>query len=175
MRLVFFDVDGTLSIPQYEAPDGRIVIGFPDEDWLRYCKTHGAASYEHCRIVPCTLRYAREQAARGARLFVLSTVMSAEEAEAKTEFIRRCCPSLFADCIYVREDAQKIHEICRAAEQLGAALPDCALVEDSYANLLRAAAAGIEPVHLSMLAERCGPDGPCGMQAAPAECNIKDQ
>lgn len=154
MRLLFFDVDGTLSIPQYEAPDGRMVIGFPDEDWLRYCKTHGAASYEHCRVVPCTLRYAREQAAQGARLFVLSTVMSGEEAEAKNEFVRRCCPSLFADCIYVREDRQKIREIRRVAEQHGAALSECALVEDSYANLLRAAAEGIEPLHLSMLAER---------------------
>lgn len=152
-KLVFVDMDGTLSVPQYQAPDGRMVIGFADADWLEYCREHGAASYEFCRPVPCTARYVRAMKAAGARLFVLSSVMSDDEAEAKTVFAKRHFPDVFEAFCYVREDAQKITEICRIAQESGVPAGDCILVEDSYGTLLLAAAQGIEPLHLSMLAE----------------------
>ena len=40
IKLAFFDVDGTLSAPQYLV-NGKLQIGMSDAQWIKYCEDHG--------------------------------------------------------------------------------------------------------------------------------------
>ena len=50
IKLAFFDVDGTLSAPQYMV-NGKLQIGMTDAQWLEYCAAHGEDTYEYCKPV----------------------------------------------------------------------------------------------------------------------------
>lgn len=151
IRFAFFDVDGTLSVPRYLI-DGEIRIGTTDEGWIEFCETHKENSYDLCHAVPCVKEHAEMLKKNGARLFVLSTVMSPYEKDAKTKFVQEKYPGLFDGFIYVEHDAEKIPVIERFAAENAVKISECELVEDTFATLLKANEKGIVPMHLSMLA-----------------------
>ena len=92
-KLVFFDVDGVLSVPRYHM-DGRMTIGTTSEKWIAYCRIHGQDTYEYCTGVGPVRAYAEKRKREGARLFVLSAVACEEEERAKDRFIERLYPGL---------------------------------------------------------------------------------
>ena len=51
MRIIFFDVDGTLSSPCYNV-DGKLQIGMSDEKWAWYCDHYREDAYRWCKPVP---------------------------------------------------------------------------------------------------------------------------
>ena len=51
MRIIFFDVDGTLSSPCYNV-DGKLQIGMSDEKWAWYCNHYREDAYRWCKPVP---------------------------------------------------------------------------------------------------------------------------
>ena len=147
MKLVFFDVDGTLSCPAYEA-DGRLKVGMSDTAWLDYCREHGEDTYEHCRAVPAVKAYAEHHKAAGARLFVLTGSQCEAETAAKRKFTDRCYPGLFEEVIPVLHEAEKLVKIKEYAAKYGAALNECELVEDTFSILLEVVTAGVEATHV---------------------------
>ena len=149
-KLVFFDVDGVLSVPRYHM-DGRMTIGTTSEKWIAYCRIHGKNTYEYCTGVGPVRAYAEKRKREGARLFVLSAVACEEEEHAKDRFIERLYPGLFEACYYVYEAADKIPFIVNKAEAEGVTVSSCELVEDNLDVLFAANTAGITPMHLSML------------------------
>ena len=149
-RLVFFDVDGVLSVPRYLI-GGRMTIGTTSAKWKAYCELHGEDTYEYCYGVGPVRAYAEKCKAEGARLFVLSAVICEEEAIAKDKFIARCYPGLFESCHYVHEASEKVGFILETAEKEGVPASSCELVEDNLDILFAANTAGITPMHLSML------------------------
>jgi hypothetical protein len=149
-RLVFFDVDGVLSVPRYDM-DGRMTIGTTSRKWIEYCRAHGEDTYEYCTGIGPVRAYAEKRKAEGARLFVLSAVACEEEERAKDKFVERLYPGLFEACYYVYEAADKIPFIVKKAEEEGVPVSSCELVEDNLDILFVANTAGITPMHLSML------------------------
>ena len=149
-KLVFFDVDGVLSVPRYLI-GGRMTIGTTNEMWKAYCRIHGADTYEYCVGIRAVRAYAEKLKAEGARLFVLSAVACEDEARAKDKFIARLYPGLFEENIYVDDAPDKVPYILKRAEELGVPVSSCELVEDNLELLFVANTAGIIPTHLSML------------------------
>ena len=149
-KLVFFDVDGVLSVPRYLI-GGRMTIGTTNEKWKEYCRIHGEDTYEYCVGISAVRKYAEKRKAEGARLFVLSAVACEEEERAKDKFVARCYPGLFESCHYVYHSSEKVSFIQETAERMGVPVSSCELVEDNLELLFDANTAGIIPMHLSML------------------------
>ena len=150
MKLAFFDVDGTLSVPRYFI-DGRFQIGTDDRGWIEYCEEHREDSYEFCFGSKPVRAYAEKRKEEGCRLFVLSSIASDLEMDAKTKFVKRVYPGLFEDFFYVRKDLDKLDVIREMAEKNGVELEECELVEDTLAILFPANRLGIRATHISML------------------------
>ena len=149
-RRVFFDVDGTLSVPRYDM-GGELTIGSTSEEWAAYCRLHGDDTYEFCTGVGPVRAYAEKLKAEGVPIYVLSAVICEEEARAKDKFVGRVYPGLFEACYYVYDPAEKVDFIRKKAEEWGVPLSSCELVEDNLDILFAANTAGIRPMHLSML------------------------
>lgn len=151
MELVFFDVDGTLSVPTYIDKYGKKVVGFSDEEWLNYCKKTGEDGYKDCIVVAPVARYALKRKADGARLFVLSTAQLPEETAAKIKFVNDRFPGVFEEVITVAHDAQKLSVMSDKAKECNVDITDCEIVEDTYATILKANEMGIKATHISQI------------------------
>lgn len=151
MKLCFFDIDGTLVVPLYKDKNGNTVVGFTDEEWFEYCEKSSPEGYKYCKPVMPVIRYARQRKEEGARLFVLSTAQSLGEIESKKHYINENFPGLFEGVLTVDKDSQKIEIMNKMAMDAGVEVKECELVEDTYANILKANDAGFTATHISSL------------------------
>ena len=149
IKLAFFDVDGTLSAPQYPHEDGSMDIGFTAEGWLTYCEKTGEDGYAFCKPLPPVKEFAVTLRQSSCRLFVLSSCFHPNEPAAKRKFIRTYYPDLFEECYFVDSDEEKIPLIQKIAQGSGVPLSSCMLVEDTYTTLLKSYEAGIISVHIA--------------------------
>lgn len=150
IRLAFFDMDGTLCAPRFYV-NGTMVVGMSDEAWISFCRANGENTYRFCKPVPAVAEYAEELHAKGASLYVLSTVQTGEEAAAKQKFTKQNFPGLFSDVLTVQNDADKFAVMRQLMEEKGVRPEECELVEDTYATVLAAAVAGMRATHVSHL------------------------
>ena len=148
IRLAFFDVDGTLSAPVYLV-DGKYGPGMPGDDWVRYCVKYGADAYQWCKFIPAVKAYALKLKKAGARLFVLTSVETSFETEAKHKFIDTYYPGIFEKVISVSKDEYKFIVIDEMAKITGYALEECELVEDTFSTVLDVSLKGIKATHIS--------------------------
>lgn len=153
-QLVFFDLDGTLSAPEYRD-GGKPVIGFhTSDDWVDYCNTFDREAYLYCRPVLPVKRYAVQKKTEGARLFVLTTILCESEVRAKEAFLERHYSGLFEELITVDNTKEKRTMIKAIAARENIPLERCELVEDTFMTLLDVISEGIEVTHLSELVEK---------------------
>ena len=149
IKLVFFDMDGTLSVPIYKDAEGNDVLGFSQEEWERYCVLNGEDTYQYCKPVEPVRQYAKRRKAEGAKLFVLTTSSMSFENDAKRKFANRYYPDLFEDIIAVGKDAMKAVVMRHMAEKFQTSLCNCELVEDTYATLLDVVSQGMKGTHIT--------------------------
>lgn len=148
IKLAFFDVDGTLSAPQYLV-NGKFQIGMSDKAWLEYCKAHGEDTYEYCKSVPCIKEYALKRKAEGAKLYVLTTTQGEAENIGKRKFVEKNYEGIFEEVIPVSHDADKPVVIKEMAEKNEVELSECELVDDTFKILLDAVCDGIVATHVA--------------------------
>lgn len=150
IKLCFFDIDGTLSVPIYND-HGKMVVGFTDEGWFEHCATQREHAYDDCKPVLPVKRYAEALLAAGTKLYVLSVSQSEGESLAKERFIETHFPKMFEEVIMVDNNPAKLTEIQRIAGDCGVSLSECELVEDTYSNVLMANDNGIKATHIASL------------------------
>lgn len=149
---VFFDIDGVLSaMAYYDEKSDDMVIGFSDEDWNRYCENEGVYAYRYCSPVPFIKDFIAQLKEDGCTLYVLSTVASQMEMQAKILFLDKHYPDTFKDYCFVRHDDDKVKLIEEIAEKDGIELRRCMMVDDTYSILLKTHLKGICSVHISNL------------------------
>ncbi len=151
VKLIFFDMDGTLCVPEFKNKNGERVVGFTDEGWYEYCTTMGEDGYKDCIPVQPVIRYARVKKEEGAKLFVLSTAHTKEETAAKINFVKTKLKGLFDEVVTVEHDADKIPFMLNTAKNMGMEACDCEIVEDTYATILKSNDAGIKATHISSI------------------------
>lgn len=148
-QLVFFDLDGTLSVPEYEE-NGKPVIGFhTPEGWVNYCNAYGDKAYQFCKPLQPVKRYALQKKEEGARLFVLTAVLCESEVGAKKVFLDEHYPGIFEDMITVGSAGEKGEKIKEIAAREDVPLDHCELVEDTFMTLLDVMEDGVRVTHLS--------------------------
>lgn len=149
-KLVFFDIDGTLSVPIYND-HGKMVVGFTDEGWYEHCENFREHAYDDCKPVLPVKRYAEELKKQGARLFVLSLSQTEGEDLAKHQFIKDHFDGLFEKVLVVRSNDEKIEVIKQYSVSEQVKLSECELVEDTYSNVLKANDNGIIGTHIAAI------------------------
>ena len=148
IKIAFFDMDGTLCLPSYKTDKGE-VIGFDLDGWIAFCKEKKVHIYDNCKPLPKVGNYAKELKDAGARLYVLTAVMTEEELLSKKKYTKENFPGLFEEVIGVGSVGEKIPEIERIANESGVGLNECELVEDTYDILLEANLLGIKCTHVA--------------------------
>ena len=146
MKLVFFDVDGTISAPGYPV-DGKIKIGMHDDEWGPYCEATGEDGYKYCKPVPAMIDYAEQNKNAGNRTFVLTAVYNDPEVKAKEKFIAVEYPGLFEEILTVDCAEAKIDVMKEYAAKYNVPLENCELVDDTYSLLLKVVVAGMSAIH----------------------------
>ncbi|MBO7403124.1 MAG: hypothetical protein J6U10_09060 [Lachnospiraceae bacterium] len=146
MKLVFFDVDGTISAPGYPV-DGTFKIGMDDDAWGPYCEAAGEDGYKYCSAVPAMIDYAEKNKKAGNRTFVLTAVYNDPEVRAKEKFIAMNYPGLFEEILTVSCAEDKIGVMRDYAAKFNVPLEDCELVDDTYSLLLKVVVAGMKATH----------------------------
>ena len=155
ITITFFDLDGTLSVPEYRN-EGEPVIGFPTvSEWVYYCETAGQDAYQYCKPVMVTKEYATELKSAGIKLYVLTAVMSDAETEAKKVFIKENYDGFFEDLLTVSSAKEKKEKIRQVAEIEGVSCCECELVEDDFSTLLDVMSDGVKTTHISQLINNC--------------------
>ena len=151
IKIAFFDLDGTLSVPEYRN-DGEPVIGFPTiSEWVHYCETAGQDAYQYCKPVMVTKKYAAELKSAGIKLYVLTAVMSDAEIKAKNVFIKNNYDGFFEELLTVSNASEKREKIRKTAEMEGVPCCECELVEDDFSTLLDVICDGVKTTHISQL------------------------
>lgn len=148
IKLAFFDVDGTLSAPQYMV-NGKLQIGMSEEAWHVYCKEYGENIYAYCKPIKAVKDYARKRKREGAKLYVLTTCSSEEEVLSKRKFVEKYYTDMFEDVISVEHDAEKVEVIKAMAKQYEVELSECELVEDTLNILFETVCEGIVSTHVA--------------------------
>ena len=148
IKLAFFDVDGTLSAPQYLV-NGKLQIGMSDTQWQKYCDDHGEDTYEYCKPVKAVKEYALSKKAQGATLYVLTSSQGENENKGKRKFIEQHYSGIFEEVIPVAHDADKVKVIKAKAEEKGVKLSECEIVEDTFKILLETVCEGIVSTHVA--------------------------
>lgn len=146
-KLIFFDIDGTLSIPRYKVGEGEYVSCFCKEDWMAYCREHGENAYANCKGVEDLKTLMRRLRDNGYAVYIASICMTTEEAQAKIKFLSDNYSGLFDGWTFPKSESDKIHSILSMASNRGKAPGECILVDDTFSTLIKAKNAGIVPVH----------------------------
>lgn len=155
IKIAFFDLDGTLSVPEYRN-NGEPVIGFPTiSEWVHYCETAGKDAYQYCKPVVVTKKYADEMKSAGIKLYVLTAVMSNAEIGAKKVFIKDNYDGFFEELLTVGNASEKREKIRQVAEMEGVSCRECELVEDDFSTLLDVIGDGVKTTHISQLINNC--------------------
>lgn len=148
-KLAFFDMDGTLSAPVY-IDEGKPVIGFDANGWIRYCNQEKRNTYSLCKVVQPILDFAKKLKSEGYTLHILTVALCDNEKEAKWQFIEdNNLYDVFDSCIFASTDDEKLTIMAHHAEINHIPVSDCMLVEDLYYTLLKAHIAGFQAVHIS--------------------------
>ena len=151
MKIIFFDFDGTISVPNYRNTDGQLVMAFKNGGWKDYVLETTPDTFRDCRPVKPVLRYASECKDQGCLIYVLTAATGPEEVAGKAKFLQQHCPGLFDDLLWVSSPEDKLDRMKEIAATHGLTLSDCALVEDSFATLIYVMHYGVEPIHVSSL------------------------
>ena len=151
IKIAFFDLDGTLSVPEYRN-NGKPVIEFPSiDEWVNYCETAGRDAYQYCRPVEAVKKYAAKLKTAGVKLYVLTAVMSDAEIEAKKVFLEKHYKGFFEDMLTAGSAKEKREIIRKTAEAEEAQCGECELVEDAFSTLLDVLSDGVKATHISQL------------------------
>ncbi len=150
VKAVFFDIDGTLSVPYYKT-NGKMVVGFTDEGWLNHCATQKEHCYDFCKVVSPVKRYAINKKNEGAKLYVLSVSQSEGERLGKIKFINDNYNGLFEDIIQVEHNNDKVKVMSEYAAINNLKHFEIEIVEDTYSIVLNANDNGFIATHIASI------------------------
>lgn len=150
IKVAFFDIDGTLSVPYYFT-EGKFVVGFTDEGWFNHCATEREHCYDYCKVVKPVKRYAESLKESGAKLYVLSVSQSEGERLGKIKFINDNFSGLFDEIIQVEHNADKVIVMTEYATKNNLDHSEIEIVEDTYSIVLNANDNGFKATHVASI------------------------
>lgn len=154
-KAAFFDMDGTIAIPFFRF-NNQDKIGFPPEDWAKYCSENAPFAYKDCVPFDAVMSYAKKLYDAGWDLFVLTVTLSQGERDSKVVWLNEHDPSqIFQDIYFVDNDDDKFKFIEEYAEESNTSIGDCMIVEDNYYNILTAIDKGMRAMHVSHIVSGC--------------------
>ena len=144
-RLVFFDVDGVLSVPCYLGYG----IGMPEKEWVQYCVDKGTETYKDCKVLSGVIDSINYFKRCGSKLFVLTAVGSSYEANAKRVFVKEKYGDVFEEFIAVGSSKQKAEMIKCVSKKYNVEIDSCLMIDDDFNLLLEMKEQGINVLHVT--------------------------
>ena len=148
LKRVYFDVDGTLSIPVYKGPNYRLVAGGSQEWWKSYCLREQDKAYDFCKSVPVMKDFMQWNKEIGIETKVLTVEFPGPAEKAKIKFIKDNYP-LVEDIIVVRDSKDKLTYMQAAALENKWNNNQIAIVEDNFETIMEACSLGFVGIPVS--------------------------
>lgn len=150
IKVAFFDIDGTLSVPKYDVNQELQIGG--SLDWWEKANVGRQGVYRHCLPVETLKNYLRELKNQQVVLKCLTTEELADAYFNKVEFVLKHYGEFFKDykdVIYTPNDDFKVHYLDVFKFNMGLEPSSILLVDDSYDILLHAVNKGYQVRHIS--------------------------
>lgn len=150
-KVAFFDMDGTLVAPLFKDKSGKMVVGFPEAEWIEFCNERKGAAYDDCLPMYNIINCAKQLIAKGYVVEILTVTLSDGENLAKRHWVDNNpeYKSIFSDVICVPDEHSKIEYITDYLHRNNISPHNCILVEDSFSTVLKAIPLGINAIHIS--------------------------
>lgn len=152
VKVAFFDLDGTLSIPRYESRSG-VGCGMPDNVWFDY-NNRSSNTYRDCLVNPKAVGLLRDLRGLGVELKVLTLETFSGAYFNKVRFVLEKYPEFFEgyeDVLFVSGREDKTRMLKSIAKGMGLSHSEMLLVDDNFDVCLQANNEGFQVMHVSEL------------------------
>ena len=148
LNVVYFDVDGVLSIPRYPlGPNGKTVAFTENARWEPFVKDNIDA-YKDCYVPIALKEWMAKLTEKGIPMVVLS-VSTEGEKPSKMKFLNENFQNYFAEIRLVETASAKKDVMVGHQREFGWDPFSMALVEDNHYTLFDIAVAGFRGIHVS--------------------------
>ena len=148
IEVVYFDVDGVLSIPRYPIGPNGAMISFADQaSWCIFADNNLDA-YKDCYIPTAIIAWMQKLKAAGIPINILSASNDSEE-KAKLKFLREKYGDLIDEITLVDSPEHKVRHMRWQQEKHGYQPFKMLLVEDYAPTLYDAFISGFRGIHVA--------------------------
>ena len=148
LKIVYFDVDGVLSVPRYPLGKDRKIVPFTENPrWDRFVDNNINA-YSECYAPVALKAWIGELKDAGIPVCILSATTE-DEMPSKMKFILDNYGDSFSKIKFVSRSADKKPYMIEQQAKLGYDPFEMALVEDNHNTLFDIAEAGFRGIHVS--------------------------
>ena len=153
LKIVYFDVDGVLSVPRYAiGENGRIVSFSSPDKWDPFVKDNPDA-YKDCFIPKAIIEWMEKLKAANIPIKILSA--STPNAQpSKYKFLKENYSDLISEVVLTNSAQEKVPYMLKEAITLGFKPFEIALVEDNQYTLFEASEYGFMGIHISWFLDR---------------------
>lgn len=148
LKVVYFDVDGVLSIPRYPLGKDNKIVSFTENARWDPFVTNNINAYADCHVPIDIKEWMAKLAMAGIPMCVLSASIE-NEIPSKMKFLEDNYPNYFAEIKLVPHAAMKKEYMIEQQKKFGYDPFEMALVEDNHYTLFEIAEAGFRGIHVS--------------------------
>ena len=148
-KLAFFDIDGTLSVPNYYI-NGEHKTGMTNEEWLLY--TMDINAYSSCAAPKIVRDYIIDLMDKGVEIYVITQESWSPAFKAKCEFVRILYPEIKQSNIHYvikKENKPNLIEMIRLCQEKPTDMDECLYYDDDYEMVLIMNNLGYDAHHVS--------------------------
>ena len=148
-KLAFFDIDGTLSVPNY-CINGEYKTGMTDEEWLSY--TMNINAYRFCSAPKTIRNYIADLTDKGVEIYVITRESWSPAFKAKCKFIKTSYPEIKQNNIHYvlrKENKPNLIEMIRLCQEKPTDMSECLYYDDDYEMVLTMNNLGYDAHHIS--------------------------
>lgn len=168
-KLAFFDIDGTLSVPQYDFASviesekgnlevyqefkdfvgGNLLNGCEESKWVDF-NILNSNSYANCRAPVTIVNFVKKLREKGTVVFALTEEHFSFALNNKAKWVHEKYKLPLENVVWVDDKEKKVDMICRICRLKGIKdLSDVLMVDDTFSILLKASEKGISTAHIS--------------------------
>ena len=148
IQIAFFDIDGTLSVPQYDVGNGVLKPGGTQEWWLEFNMDRDN-TYRTCRAPVTMVNFVSELRKKNVLVKCLTEEHSSFAFNNKAVWVEEQYGIPFEDIFWVDDKAAKVPVILKYCQLFNYEPKDVLFVDDTFPIVLEATVAGLCAKHIS--------------------------
>ena len=151
-KVVFFDIDGVLSIPKFKLFGEEFKPAFPENEWDEYVNRYTDA-YKYCRTPKSIKRFIDCCKEKGVEIKVLTAETTDGGLKNKLMFLSENYDIAKEDVYVVKSSSMKCKRLVEYCKEHRLKHSDVTIVDDTYPVIVEACTLGFEAIHISEFLE----------------------